>query len=413
MTDRQKEITSFLQYAYKFKSAYPNEINEDYIYSFLQAYDVNNEDVKKPYDPGYFTYFTEYYKNNKVLDVYYDSSQESFLQVQHFTSNQRSDYDFIKLYVNVSNKGYFNSVSSLLNFLSMHPEIEHLSKISKECRCDQIILRVRDMDGIVKIINHIGSDPNILNNLKNSNPFLMKFGAVGLAFDNLLSYNGLIAHFINEYLTTKKSVEEINADDFAGYLMNIYNDLISEEINETYMNYISSDLMAHHLKHLKDIGVRATTSDVLLNHSYILNQFINLYNNEDLNRFNALYEQSRNQEYSKNVIDFFDKKYKLYREVGSTLYYKKILDDYIIFASFKYQNVHEVANRISEFAKGRVNDPDTAIKNITRDKGFRDKFRNISPEIIYNITNSDIFGYVYTLTNSLNLNDYENSSRVS
>lgn len=413
MTARANEITSFLQYAYNFKSAYPNSINADYIYSFLSAYDVENNDLKTPYDPGYFTYFTEYYKNNKVLDLFNDPSQKDFLQVQHFNSNRRDDLNFIKLYINVSKNGYFNSVSSLLNFLSQHPEIEHMSKISKECRSDQIVLRVRDMDGVAKIINHISSDSNILNNLKNSNPFLMKFGAVGLAFDNLLSYNDLISHFINDYLETKNNVAEVNADDFVSYLMNIYNDLISEEVNETYMNYISSDLMANHLSHLKSIGLRSTPSDVLLIHSYILNQFISLYNNEDLNRLNALYEQSRNKEYNKSVTDFFDQKYKLYREIGSTLYYKKIIDDYILFAAFKYHNVQEVANRLSEFAKGRINDPDTAIRNITRESGFRDKFNNISPDTIYQVTNNDIYGYVYNLTNKDNINDYESSARTS
>lgn len=413
MTERQKDITSFLKYAYEFKNACPEDISEDYIYTELKNYDVHNKDVNTPYNPGYFTYLTEFYKNNKVLDVFNDSSQSDFLQVQHFKSNQRADLNFLKLYVNVTKEGYFDCARDLLDFLSKHPEIEHMSKISKTCRSDQIVMRVRDMDGIYKIIDFIAHNNYFKNSLRNSNPFLMKYGAVGLAFDNLLSYNGLMSHYIFEYINTKSSVDEISSDDFVKYISNVYNELINSDVNDTYINYLSSYVFSDDLQYLKSLGLKTSVSDVMFIHTSILNQFVKLYNSESLIDLNNLFEKSKDNEYKNSIIQSLDDKYKNYKEISSTLYYKKIIDDFIIYASIKYHSATDPAIRLDNFSKLRIKDPDKAINFITKDNGFRDKFRNISPDIIYKITNSNIYGYVDDLINQVNLNDYEGSLRSS
>lgn len=424
MTSRQNEMTSFLKYAYSFKSVSPDIINNVAIYSLLSAYDIDYNDVKSPYNISFFENLTNQYMNNAVLDVYTDITQNSFLQVHHMNEYSKDNHNYIKMYINVTKDSYYNAVNTVVDFLAQHPEIEHISKVSKVCRSDQIVLRVKNMDDAVKIINFISSNKDILNNLKRTNPFLMSYGFLGLAFDRTLTFNGTIAYLVNEYLSTKTDVNSVDANDFINYIKNLYRELSSNEITDSYIKYINNDLVKHHLDHIRGANPYATVNEVLSTHLYMFEQLVYLYNKEeDLNYFNNLYEHSKNKEFEQKRMEFLNFKYDTYlrqNDVNKTgeldtnlLNVKTTLDDFITYAFFKYKDVQIVEDCISNFLKDRIKDPQSASRNITRDKDFRSKFMNMSSEDIYEVTNSDISRYVSERLNGLYINDYESSSRTS
>ena len=185
MIDRHSLMTSFLQYTYKYKNENPNHFNITTIYNFLSTYGLYKEEVKFPYDENYFTYFKEYYRNNPNIRVD---------EVNNI--NNIDDFNFIKIYLNPSKDSYFNLATKLLTFLSANPDIKHYSDFSKECRSDQVILRVRKIEDAKKIINFINNDLTIVNNLRYPNPFLHWDKMVGFAFDKELSFNSAISYVI-------------------------------------------------------------------------------------------------------------------------------------------------------------------------------------------------------------------------
>ena len=120
MSNRQLEITSFLKTAYQYKLKYPQNFDS---YQLLKFYDVDQSEINLTFD-NYFSYWINYYQNNPNVNIGIDRSQPDFLHIQN--NSNTSDIDFIKIYINVSSHGCFNTVTKITEFLSKHPEIEHV-----------------------------------------------------------------------------------------------------------------------------------------------------------------------------------------------------------------------------------------------------------------------------------------------
>ena len=398
MINRHNEITSFLKYTYKIKSKYEDSFNLREIYSLLSSYGLYKDEVQSLYSENYFAYFIEFYKDNNNIDVFFDKSQKDYLQANNIASTR--DYNFIKLYINISKDDYFDVVKKLLDFLSKNPDIKHLSSISKVCRSDQIVIRVRTIEDALRISHFINGDLSIVNTLRYPNPFLFRDKLIGYSFDNELSFSTSISYLINEYLESKNAEEEINADDFVYFVKTYYNDIINKDSFDNYDKLINSDMFTVSYNRMKSNNPNTTINDTLSNLLYIFEQFYRLYDeDDDLKLYHQLYEYSKSHDKNIERIEYLNIKYNIYSD-------KKVLDEYIKFAFAKYNDYEEVAHRITEFAKAKVSNLDSYYQYITREKDFRSKFINISPDHIYMITNNDIYGYVDKIIKINYLNDY-------
>ena len=404
--NRKEEITSFLQFVYKFKLQYPTDFSDNIIYSLLCSYGLYNEEYGQKYDNKYFSYWIEYYRNNPNIDVYKHHLQPSFLQfnnVKKFT-----DYNYVKLYINTSKDKYFNVVMKIFNYLSKHPEIEHLSKIADTCRSDQIVLRIKEPKYAKEVIDFINNEKDIVNSLRYTNPFLMRDGLVGIAFDNALSYNSTMANLIYNYVMLKTNINEISCSDFTNYVSLLHDDLIKPRSFNELSKLVNSDMfLKSYNRMLSENDPSLNIADVINNYLYVFDQFPKLINSDNnFSYYSSLYDFSRSPKNN-------NERKKLIIEKYNMMYYKQIIDSYIYYAYSKYNNSEEVSSRLSDYAKTKINNPDYALRYITRDNGYRSKFLKIESNTIYYITNNDVYTYVENILGLTKNYDYGSRSSVS
>lgn len=385
MENRQSDITLFLQNAYRIKSHNPENFSLKDVYMMLLSYDLDLDEFNQAYDNNYFSYFTEFYKGNKDINITDDPSDSNYLLV----SNILNHTNFINLYLNVANEKYFTVLSKLISYLVEHPEIKHYSKISKYSRSDQIILSFLKKDDLLKVAEYINSNDLISNYLRMTNPFMIKNNKNGVSFDFGLNFNYIISYLIDKYLKNKYDAYDIKADDFAYFVRKFYNEIIDMESFSTYKDFISSELFAN------------VSSDdvnkVLSNYLYIFEEFYRLFSDGSLDLCFKLYEYS-------NLDKESNERYKYLVSKNNLYMIKEIIDSYIKYAYAKYSNPDEISRRLSDFAKESISDPNYASRYITREHNFRDLFKNISSDQIYQITNNDIYYYVDSI---IKLNDYD------
>ena len=230
---------------------------------------------------------------------------------------------------------------------------------------------------------------------------------IGFSFDKELSYNAAISYIINEYLETKHDVSEINSDDFVYFVKTYYEDLIASNSFENYETLISSFMFSNSLKEMKISNPNVDINNVLSDYLYIFEQFFRLYDeDDDLGLYSQLYNYSRSADESKERHSFLKKKYDLYIA-------KRNIDDYIKYAYAKYNDADEVAHRLLECAKAKNVDLDFALNYITRDKGYREKFIDITADQIYTVTNNDIYEYVDNILKLDFADDYDAITKAS
>ena len=372
MSNRQDEITSFLKNAYNIKSRNNQKFSVKDIYLMLLSYDLDLDEFNLTYDDNYFSYFKEFYKNNININI----SDELDINNYFTVSNILDHSNLIKMYLNVSPDKYFTVLSKLIGFLSTHDEIKHYSKISKYSRSDQIVLGFLRKDDLLKVSEYILNTDTIHDYLRSSNPFLINNG---VAFDFNHDYNKVISCIIYKYLEDKHDVELVKADDFVYFVRKLYNDLINLESFDLYDDFINSELFAS----TDNEDINKLLSDYL----YILEEFYRLYEDDNFDLCYKLYEYSCLDKENEERYKYLSNKHELYNV-------KKSIDSYIKYAYSKYHDADEVAHRLSDYAKDSIFDSEYASRYITRDKGYRDLFKDISSDKLYRITNNDIYTYV-------------------
>ena len=399
MIDRHSEITSFLKYTYNYLNNIPDDERISKIMELLLSYGLYKDEVNKDYNESYFSYFIEYYRNNKNLNVAKNSKDnESIIATNIFDENTDNR---IKLSINVSYDDFFTFTSKLLLFLSLNSDIKHVTHISKKCTSNQIVIDLINKDDVTKINNFINGDLKLINSLRYPNPFMLRDRMIGFTFDKNLDFNSAISYLISEYLFTKHSEDEIKADDFNYFVKKSYNDLISYESFDLYSKFISDQLFLSKLNNSASNENITNVSDLLSGYLYIFEQFYRLYDvDDDLQLFNQLYDFSIDENENKNRCEYLKKKYDLY---GT----KQLLDSYIAYMLSVYKDSDDIASRIIEFAKYKVEGNPKSLLLITRENDFRNKFKNISADQIYLVTNNDINAYVDLIVRNSIVNDYD------
>ena len=124
---------------------------------------------------------------------------------------------------------------------------------------------------------------------------------------------------------------------------------------------------------------------------YILEEFYRLYDDDNLELCYKLYEYSSLDRENEERFKYLTSKQKLSNA-------KNTIDSYIKYAFAKYNDADEVSRRLSDFAKDSISDSEYASRYITRDKGYRDMFKDITSDLVYRITNNDIYTYVDNIT---------------
>lgn len=222
MPNKQKEFLSYLKDLYKQN---PNlEINNDIIYSelahFISYQNGKLKRVEKNNLVNVQVQLNNKYKN-RVLCSSANSGYFFFIENREGTTDEEfynKMYNSIKIYIACDTTNIYKVADSLFDFM-LKEHIITQSKISKEMRTDCFIVRVSNKEEAEKVCNYV-------NSLKYQstivpNPFILKKGNVSLTIDGKLSYNTILASFLNNYLINKRNsntLDTINIKDFTNYI---------------------------------------------------------------------------------------------------------------------------------------------------------------------------------------------------
>lgn len=393
---RFDEIDEFLKHYSSLFSQNPElEIKSDTFYNGLAMYGLSDFDKENKGIKFYWMDWILYFQTKKNIKVYFDPRQDYFLQFHNnksFSVSSQSNVDFVKIYVPFKKRNMRENVETLFDFLEKN-DIEHYSKVSDMLRSDSVVLRIKNMEDAEKVMEFIDNNEELNNAITNTNPFVMRENKVGLAMDDLLSYNSIVAYLLKEYFIKCKESNYSNVDlnSFRSYVINFYNDTFINGRNLENFRY-SDIFLSSYENSYKDYH---DLSGCLLNYYQVVKLIItSLDETKTLDDYKNHYRDCNDPEVLKSLNKYFNDKIKNPVEVSNEedvtkkVLYKEILDAYIIYASKKYGPENVIIYLNSYIYQNN----DVAI---TRDEGFRDKFLKYLPKhLILEIIQNDLESYI-------------------
>ena len=193
------------------------DISVDTIYRNLIFFDVKE---KRSDISSFFEYWINHFKNNKNINVFVAEYNKNFC---HFVNNNNYDvnaYNAIKLYIAIDKEHIHKGAQELFDFLAAE-NIQHISKVAKKIRFDDIVVRVSNPSDANKIINFVNNNKYLCEGCISTNPFAVRSGNVSVAWDGQLSYNTVVCSWINQYITWEKengNLELVSYSRFAAFI---------------------------------------------------------------------------------------------------------------------------------------------------------------------------------------------------
>ena len=280
---RYNDINSFLLMVRDFIKENPrltSEERNDLIYKLLIRQGVSREDQRRDFrDDGTFNRLVNYFNNRNHIKAFVHPQYRYFCVL----TNEKGQFDdtaeSIKIYVPQDAKHLERSARLIFDFLDKN-NFCHASKIGREVRFDDIVIRMKDKNEALKLLNFIKNNKYIQEGLIKPNPFAFSHDNIAMACDRDMSYNITVTSLINLYM---KNIEENNAFDrvsvedyirfvniYYRYHFVKYNDLgdtiIDFNIDGANFNDISSNEKIVNLRdiielHLKSLDPSYTQED--------------------------------------------------------------------------------------------------------------------------------------------------------
>ena len=392
---RYKRIDEFLKRWAKIAKSNPNiEFNtksmKNAIYNELirlgvdeKDKSVNLRDTKSPQKFScnhYYSYIVnpdsafnnwlQHFDKNNNIDVFVSPNWSYFCQFVSKDKTASIAKDHIKVYIPLDAKHIEEGAKQIFDFLSNN-NIPHLSKIGKDIRFDDIVVRLVNKEDADKLINFVNNNKYIQNGLIEANPFAFNNNGIALACDGNLSYNDTIAGLIDMYIGQKKRENTLNTvsyKDFYSYLINVYQRQFIEH-----------------------------------NDNSISNQFnINPNNKSELDNYNNVIRLIVN---SQNPTFTYDKFISHYEKCAGKE--KSLEVDINKVNNLLIDAINTMTERFNSFEDGLVN-VESYVKTgrrdyLTRQKGLRDRITNSSfRESLISIlrkNNISFREYYYSLSN--------------
>lgn len=382
------------------------QISNKTLYAGLMNYGYTNEELKNNNISNHFIDWINRFSNVSNLDVFYTDRQKGFLQFQN--KKDGFDYKCVKLYLSYPKDKIYACANKIFDYIQRN-DFKTLSKISDITRSDSIVLRMESIEDARKVMSFINNDPELVQNAKSTNPFSVREGVVGIAYDDMLSFNGVLSKLMSSYFQKHRNQNtfgNVSIDDFKNYVSMEYSRIFKDASNIQNFNISSEDIRRCrgnsgailnyeqvYKTILMSLDGRTNYNDILFS---INNYKDRKNNNVMLDYYNSVLK-SRNYNIKNNTVKFSS-------VVDNHLQYaKNIVDNYILHAANKYgrQNISKYLN---DYMRGNQN-------AITRDNNYRNLFiENVSIERLQEITDSNLEGYIAKICNQNSIqNEYQNS----
>lgn len=355
-------------------------ITDDTLYRALEIYGFNMQEYENGGIRDIFPSLERTFANSN-LHVYVDERQTGFLQFTSHTGRPKC----VKMYLSFPKEYMELATTKIFSFISDN-HMRCSSKIAQHVRSDSIVIRLDDPKDAKKVLNYINRDRELNKYHKSTNPFSLKEGIVGIGYDNMLSYNSVLADLLSNYfnlLRDNNCLQKADLKSFSLYVDDFYNKTFITKENLVEFTYS---------KLYKTFQHRLTNTGELLNNMEQVVRVIKNVTSNNLNLKNYFEMYDRFQDDNENIAYFN-------REYGQQLksIQMNILNSYVNTAIQKY-GVDKVHMYLDSYIDGNNN-------AITSDNNYRQYFmKYISYEDLKYLVMGDSKLFVESYVNSASIN---------
>lgn len=265
------------------------------IYKYLTRLGVREEEQKTDLaNEGVFDRWIERYRNIPNIDVYVTDDWKYFCQ---FTNKKEAfehgRKEAIKVYIPLDHAHIETGANLIFDFLAKK-DVAHQSKIGKNIRFDDIVVRLNSEQDAKDLLHFVNSQKYIQEGLIAPNPFAYNNNQIALACDRCLSYNSTIASLIAIYIERKKqegTLNKVKLSDFVGFVAEYHKERFGnfEKQEETLKDFqIASDNLSDYDISSKILNLKEVTTLFLgsTNLLFSFNNYLKHYQNgKDTNKF--------------------------------------------------------------------------------------------------------------------------------
>lgn len=386
--NRAKEMDEFLKWFAKLYYQNPNyPISKNMLYSYLATYGLSQSELQDRNIEANFEIWQNHYKNNPNLHVFYTEKQPGFLQFQSYTD---MGFHQVKLYLSFSKEHMEDCVNTIFSYIASQ-NMKTFSKVANKVRSDSVVLRMTNIEDALKVIQYINSVPSLNMYAKQTNPFIMRVGKVGVAYDNRISYNETLALLLEQYFLKCRqdnNLKKVSRKHFLNYVKQFHMNTFRNP--NQLRQFANSPQISKLVSKFQNIGAALTNYDYViqligmsLDEKMSMQQFIDFHreasdmtkNNQMTNYYNSFLQNDYHNSIGNNVKQNDDEMKR------------KILNEYIDLAIQKYGE-HKVGRYLEEYVSGHSD-------VITRECDFRKKFATyLSTRKVLELTNYDVTRYV-------------------
>ena len=228
--DKLARIDEFLNYVKQVVQDTSIDIDDYYTYySIITDYNISEKEKAFDVDP-YFNKWVFAFKDTRNIDVFVSQNWDYFCQ---FTNADKYFFNSIKIYVPLDSLHLYEGANMIFDYLSKH-NITHISKIAKEIRNDDIVIRVTNKKDALDLLEFIKNNSYIQEGLLKQNPFTLNVGGVSITSDGEASFNDVLSYLITEYFKDKKEKDELDSVSAIDFFDFVY--YYSKSINDEYFS---------------------------------------------------------------------------------------------------------------------------------------------------------------------------------
>lgn len=224
MNDRDRKIDDFLKFFRDIALQNPDyRLSHNNVYSQLTFLGVSKNEQGVEINQ-FFSNWIEYFENNERCIVKVEADSEYFCQFISSDEVASEADEHLKIYVPLDSAHIERGAKEIFEFLSRE-RISHVSKIGSHVRFDDIVIRLINIDDVIKLVNFINNNEYIQEGLMPANPFGFNHNGIAMTVDGSLSFNSTVASLIQFYINDKiekNLLDTVGVDDFYLFVQNYY-----------------------------------------------------------------------------------------------------------------------------------------------------------------------------------------------
>ncbi|MBQ4031338.1 MAG: hypothetical protein II625_06255 [Bacilli bacterium] len=181
-----------------------------------------------------FNNWIQLYSDSRKTDCFVSPYWQYFCQFVSKDNKARMSHEHIKIYIPLDSDHIEYGAKMIFDFLEQN-NISHLSKIGREIRFDDIVVRLINPDDAKKLLDFVSRNPYLQEGLIQANPFAFQKNGIAMAVDGSESYNSTVATLIKAYMDYRRktnTLNNVNVENFYEYIRRLYIDQFISRRNQ-------------------------------------------------------------------------------------------------------------------------------------------------------------------------------------